>query len=132
MHCSALPKTCCFACMFLAALTCPSRAEIVLGLIGGPQFAVEQAFPHSPTEVHPIDGESLIVWALLTNNGPEVFEATGPGGTESPSSGTTALWRETPYYLWDPLADPDDPLVVTLGVDDPLPLPLRSVDDSAH
>ena len=88
-----------------------TSAEVILELIGSTELTVEQAFPHSPTELYPIDGQSLVVWAEMTNTGAEVFEAIVLGGYGGARG--INLWRLPGTALWDASADPDDPLVMT-------------------
>ena len=90
-----------------------ASADVTLELIGSGDFTVEPATVASPTDVFPLQGEPLIVWARITNTGPDTFRGTGPGGTQASGSGTISLWSESPGYLWNPLADSEDALVVT-------------------
>lgn len=89
-----------------------ASADVVLELIGSGDFTVEPATVASPTDVFPFQGEPLIVWAEMTNTGVQRLEATGPGGGGGPGHGAF-LWCEFPRHLWDPAADPDDPIVET-------------------
>jgi hypothetical protein len=89
-----------------------SSADVTLELIGSGDFTVQPATVASPTDVFPFQGEPLIVWAEMTNVGTQPLEATGPGGGGGPGHGAF-LWCEFPRGLWDPSADPDDPIVET-------------------
>lgn len=90
-----------------------ASAEIVLELLGPTELTVEPAIPYGPNTPLPADGESLVVWAQMTNTGTEVFEALGPAGIGAWGEGTTSLFLQSPVELWDPMADPDDPLIAT-------------------
>jgi hypothetical protein len=98
------------ALMLSPMLFSPALADVTLELIGSGEFTVGQAYPPSQTMPYPIGGESCLVWGRLTNVGTDVFEGIVLGSVGG-SDGARLLSMLRGWELWDPSADPDDPLV---------------------
>jgi len=89
-------------------------ADVILELIGPSELSVEQGFPHSPEQPFPVDGESLLVSALIRNDNTDPFEAVLSGQLVA-TMGNTGLFIELSARFWDASADPDDPFIITPG-----------------
>ncbi len=89
-----------------------AAGDVLLELIGPSDLTIEQGFPHSPTQPFPVDGESLLVSALITNDSSEPFDAIFVGELAA-TVGDTALLPRLGLFLLDASADPDDPLTTT-------------------
>lgn len=101
-----------FAAFLSATCGHVAQGEVILELIGPSDVTIEPGIPFSAEEAFPVDGESLPIFALMTNDSPDVFQAfiTGQGMA---TIGTTSLLREFGFLAWDPDADEDDPFIQT-------------------
>jgi len=89
-----------------------AAGDVLLELIGPSELTIEQGFPHSPTQPFPVNGESLLVSALITNDSSEPFEALVVGET-AVGTGNTALLAEVGSLFLDTFILRNDPLFIT-------------------
>jgi len=98
------------------------RAEgtVAFELVSPTDLTVPQGQANSPEEIFPLQGDTLLVWGHLRNDGNEQVILTGPGNSEgfapvASIRGETDviahLWSEFPRRFWDAEQSPDDPLV---------------------
>ncbi len=105
-------RTLLFAIILLSTRPHDAHGEVILELIGPSDFFIEPGIPFSAEEAFPVDGESFTIFALMTNDSPDVFEAISTGQGIA-TIGTTSLLLEFGFLAWDPDADEDDPFIRT-------------------